>query len=68
MDQNTYQELQRIYPKLVRANLLELSICVLEEINKYEEENNIPKECSFLNNGEIQWERNRALFGGKWGL
>ena len=53
MDQNTYQELQRIYPKLVRANLLELSICVLEEINKYEEENNIPKECGFLNNGEI---------------
>lgn len=53
MDQNTYQELQRIYPKLVRANLLELSICVLEEINKYEEENNISKKCSFLNNGEI---------------
>jgi hypothetical protein len=54
-DQKTYQELKQIYPLLIKAHLLELSICVAETIHEYEEKLGIPKECQFLedDNGEI---------------
>jgi hypothetical protein len=47
-DQKTYQELKQIYPLLIRANMLELSICVAETIHEYEEKLGIPKICQFL--------------------
>jgi len=54
-DQKTYQELKQIYPLLIKAHLLELSIYVAETIHEYEKKLGIPKECQFLedNHGEI---------------